>query len=150
MIAVVENYVVDASCAKLRAAFPTASQMAVDGLRIFERQIGQSWTERQRVLKRWLKLDFSKCTAWSKVDTYIEARNSIMHGRGALTPIQLAAKGAALTLPKKFDAQGMGMLSGRLSIRREAIVGCAHSSRDLIVWFDEWIRGAGLIDGSIG
>lgn len=95
----------------------------------------KGWDERKAAFKTYHGVVLGECARWSDIDAGREARNSIAHGLGRLTPRQQNAK-----TRRKIEAMGIAFRGNHLVIDRAALDKYVRSSVAFIADVDRRLK----------
>jgi hypothetical protein len=94
------------------------------------RQLRDAWAD-------WHRVPLGSAPAWDSLLSFVEVRNSVMHGQGFLTRKQLGSDfgksihGSLRKIDVTVDS------SGGLNLTERHVANCATSCASLIAWLDE-------------
>ncbi len=94
-----------------------------------------SWPYHREAWKRWHQIILSDAPDFDKFDTFIEARNSIMHGLGRLTRRQTREDGGR-SLSGRMKKVGITVVGGELVLGQRVVARCSNITANFVVWLD--------------
>lgn len=95
----------------------------------------KGWDERKDAFKTYHGVVLGDCARWSDIDATREARNSIAHGLGRLTPRQQNAK-----TMRKIETMGIRFRGNQLVVDTAALDQCVRSAVAFIVDVDQHLK----------
>ena len=95
----------------------------------------KGWDERKEAFKTYHGVVLGDCARWSDIDAAREARNSIAHGLGRLTPRQQNAK-----TRRKIESTGIAFHGNQLVINDAALDKCVKSAVAFIIDVDRRLK----------
>jgi hypothetical protein len=98
-----------------------------------QRRADSSWPEHIAAWKRWHGITLRDAPNFHRFETFIEARNAIMHGLGSLT---LRQQPEASQLRSSMRKVGITLAGNDLRIGTRAPARCGKLAIDLIEWLD--------------
>jgi len=135
MVAIVEEFVIQRMSSVIDSKSSPSDPIITDALGLSLDRIDQNWAYRVQYAKKWFKLDLAKNDSYLGFQSFVEVRNSIIHGGGRLTRRQTGNDGGrqnALRLKKI----GIEIHGDQLMIDASAIQHCFDCSRALVSVFD--------------
>jgi hypothetical protein len=144
MVSIVEHFAVRLTIDKLRDTLPSGPRVLADAISDINRRVEARWSDRLSAWRNWFGLDLSTDPDFAQLLGFVEARNAILHGRGALTRQQLASDAGRAVIGKLATA-GIQVTLGRLQIGQAAVELCARASKKSILVLDERLGSAQLL-----
>lgn len=134
MLAVAEHFSVERSRTKLAEWLPLTPAFLAEAATALDRRVDSNWADRRGAWKRWFGIETAGVDPDAELRPFIEARNSLLHGGGALTQLQRANARQVFGL---FNRAGLVTVSGILIINTANVRDCAQRCRNFILWLDE-------------
>ncbi|MEU7795569.1 hypothetical protein AB0B11_19275 [Micromonospora tulbaghiae] len=76
-----------------------------------------SWQQREDAYRRYHGIELKKCAAWDEINAAIQARNSIAHGLGRITPKQVRKA----NLASQLKAIDISIVNGELNFGEKCL-----------------------------
>ncbi len=139
VVAIGEEFSRSALSRAVEARLPLGSTLVTVLWNRAEREMSMTWQKQLQAWHDWLKVDMKKCGPYKQFEPYTDARNSISHGLGQLTPVQLGSDGGRAVKARLRRADIA--LAGNVLLIDEQVVGrCVGASACLTGWIDAQVR----------
>lgn len=150
MVAIAEGFFVETLRTSVESAFSVQTQLMQDAEAFAVKQIESTWPERLKRLKQWFGINHLAADddPVAKLLIFVDARNAIAHGLGALTSRQLSNDGGKSTI-KSLRSVGIELTDGVLFIDPLAVERCAMNCRKSILWLDLAAQSATAVPAKI-
>lgn len=111
-VSIVESYIDTLSLNLLGEALPYLDPIVKILVDEYELQSTSNWDRRHDKYNKIHTIHLKGCTDWNKVNAAIEARNTIAHGLGRLTPLQQKKS----NISSMFAPIGVSVNAGRIRL----------------------------------
>lgn len=135
MVASAEHYSVAVTMDKLHSTLPAQPRLAADALTELDKRIESRWPERVGAWRTWFGVDANASVDFRRLLAFVEARNSILHGRGRLTRQQLGSD-AGRSVIDKLVSVDVQVILGRIKVDAQAVNTCALVAKGAMLWLD--------------
>jgi hypothetical protein len=135
LLAVVEQFCVTRLDSLSTGFLPSGAPLVETIWRAAFRDVESSWQKQRKAWKDWYGVSWSSFPDIGRFEGYQEARNTIMHGLGRLTPRQMGRDSGAGTRQKLLEA-GIKIHGNEIRVTRADQRDCALACRDFIRWLD--------------
>lgn len=143
MISIAEGFFAATLRTKVEDAFDATTRLMHDMRRDAAKNMDTSWDGRLSSAKRWFGMDHSAEESVKFMLAFVEARNAVVHGVGALTRRQNADGGVQVT--GQLAEVGVVVSGGVVAVDSEAVERCAMSCVRAVRWLDAEDRARTLV-----
>jgi hypothetical protein len=136
MVSIIEEFVVARIKEIIESRRDEEDRITSDALEVYSNRIEQNWDNRIKVAKDWLNLDLKRESCFVDFQTFVEVRNSVVHGNGMLTRRQSENEESRTRLVDRLKSVDVEVQTNYVQFGVGAIEVCAESGRDFIELFD--------------
>ena len=135
LLAVTEQFCVTGLDTLSSGYLPSGAPLVEKIWRDTFRDVESNWQKQRKAWKDWYGVSWSTFPGMKALEGYQEARNTVMHGLGRLTPRQIGRDSGAETCRKLSEA-GISVYTNRIQVSRTNQRDCTFVCRDFIRWLD--------------
>lgn len=128
------------SLARVVEARLSSDEMAISVWERTARDLDLAWHRQTDAWKEWFGIEVEKADEYKRFHPFVDARNAIVHGLGALTRTQLGRDGGK-RVRDELGKGGIVVVGTRLVIDEAAVATCARSASAFVSWLDRKASG---------
>lgn len=144
VVAVAEEFSRRLLLANTHPYLPGKHPIVIEARDRAELKAESSWPTHISAWKEWHKINLHTAPEFSKLLSFIEARNAIMHGLGQLTRRQLKAEPLS-SLAGRLKKIGVTLNGTQLIFGKSCVGRCADVASKFVFWLDGQCQENGLL-----